>query len=127
MTQQKDKEGIVSYGYDIFFGRVIFEEGQEHFVSLNLHTGGSASFGSLETACEFFCNDVEKGKKILLSLSPGREEQRTRKDQWGEYTLAARKYEPLKSEQMDLLQSMYASREEIKAFPNPFEHQPLAH
>ena len=43
------------------------------------------------------------------------------------YTLAGRRYEPFKPEQMTLLQRMYTQREETRRFPNPFDNQPPLH
>jgi len=155
VAANKPKEEIDGLGYNQFIGREIFEDGDENFVTLNLHSMGSGSYLSLEQACDNLCRGVERGEKVLLYLSPGRVGLKTRRashifealnsalgeimregdaamvvDQGqGEetYTLAGRRYEPFKPEQMTLLQRMYQDKPEMKKFPNPFDAQPLIH
>ncbi|MDP3698068.1 MAG: hypothetical protein Q8R47_00625 [Nanoarchaeota archaeon] len=118
MILPKDKnDDIVNWGYDLFIGREIFEDGDEYVVTLNLqsqssHSYSAHSYWSLRQACEELCDSVKEGKKVLLSQSPNR---------------AGAKYAPFKSEQMDLLQRMYSERAEMKRFPDHFENQPYIH
>jgi hypothetical protein len=151
----KPKEEINGLGYDRFIGREIFEDGDENFVTLNLHSMGSGSYLSLEQACDDLCSGIESGERVLLYQSPGQVGFKTRRaphifealnsaladtmregdaamvvDQGqGEetYTLAGRRYEPFEPEQMTLLQKMYQDKEKMKRFPNPFDAQPLIH
>ncbi len=154
-TLNEPREEINGLGYDRFIGREIFEEGDENFVTLNLHSMGSGSYLSLEQACDDLCREVESGERVLLYQSPGQVGPKTRRTSHifealtsalaktmregnaamvveqgqGEetYNLAGRRYEPFKPEQMTLLQKMYQEKPEMKRFPNPFDAQPLIH
>ena len=107
------KDGLLDWGYDVFIGREIFEDGLEAFVTLPLQGRGASSYTSLVMACAELCNSIKDGKRVLLYQSPGQ--------------VAEAKYRPFKPEQMALLQRLYSRREEMKRFPDPFDNQPLLH
>ena len=109
---QESNDGMIDWGYDVFIGREIFDDGLEAFVTLSLQDRGACSYTSLVVACEELCDSVREGKSVLLYQGPGQAEA---------------KYEPFKPEQMTLLQRLYAQKEEMKRFSNPFENQPLIH
>ncbi len=133
--------------YDVFIGREILENGDEYFVTLYLHNGGSISYCSLWQACDDLCAAIKRGERVLLHESPGevgpkagrtselldivysallevaKEEYTIRIDKNGEedrYFIMGRRYEPFTLDQMLRLKQMYESRPDMKNFPNPF-------
>src|SRR3989344_8471588 len=98
-------KGGIDDGYDLFIGRELFENGDEYLVTVSLQSQACNSYWTLEQACEELCNSVKEGKSVLLSQNPNR---------------AGATYKPFRPEQLDLLQRLYARREEMKRFPDTF-------
>ena len=109
--------------YDIFIGREIFDDGLETFVTRPLQGSGVCSYASLIIACEELCNSVREGKSVLLYLAPDQVSPLTRERPGSTES----RFESFKPEQMGLLQRLYAQKEEMKRFPDPFDNQPQIH
>lgn len=119
MANKKSK--INSFGYDTFIGREIFKDRHESFVSLDFSDLSSVSCSSLDFMLYYLCDQVKKGKKVLLCKSPGEKGPTKHTSPTGDYIIAGRKYEPLKPEQMDSFKKMYGIEPEMKKFPSPFK------
>jgi hypothetical protein len=111
---------IHSFGYDSFIGREIFKDRHESFVSLDFSDLSAVSCSSLDFMLYYLCDQVKKGKKVLLCKSPGEKGPTKHASPTGEYIIAGRKYEPLKPEQMNYFRKMYRLETEMKRFPDPF-------
>ncbi|GEM_PF-4427336 len=106
--------------YDVFIGREIVENGEEYLVTVSLPSQACSSYWTLEQACEELCDSVKAGKSVLLYQTPDQAAPLTRKIP----KVTESRYQPFKPNEMDLLQKLYAEKEEMKRFPNPFENQP---
>ena len=105
-----------SYGCENFMGLEVLPDGEERFVALNLHGGGTCNYSSLEMACMILCAETKRKRKILLFKSPG--------NVYSENPAKEVKYLPFKQEQMHALERLYESNIEMKTYSNPFLNQP---
>jgi len=109
--------GLNDYGFHVFIGREIFDEGHECFVTLDVR--GGTSYTTLDQAVGDLFRAVEKGRKVLLSKSPGR---------WvcppNRPTLASRTYFPFNKFHIKEVKRKFEANPNMKNFDNPFNYQP---
>ena len=98
---RKPREGIDSWGFDIFFGK----EGRT-YVLHHLKKDFSFQLGSAGLAYDFMCDYVKEGKKILFRVSPGST------------------FKTFSGKTLRLMREAYEREEGENGFQNPFEYQP---
>jgi hypothetical protein len=113
----RNGNGMNDFGYHVFIGREVFDEGHSNIVIVDAL--GSTSGGSLEGSFEEICDCVKKKRKVLLTKSPGR---------WvsppGPYHLAPRTYVPFEAAELKQLSRKFEASAEMKGHENPFLYQP---
>jgi len=114
---RRNRHSLNDYGFHLFIGREVFDNGQEVFVTLD---NGSKSYIPLCAALEELCEAVKKGRKVPLTRSPGRFET----DPDDPLSLASRTYEPFDGKQMATLKKRFLDNTEMQKFDNPFNYQP---
>lgn len=112
-----ERDGLDDYGFHVFIGREEFADGDKNFVTLDVT--GSISYLTLEQALDDLVSAVKKGRRVLLSKSPGMWECPKSRPY-----LASRTYLPFHVLQMIELQQKFEYNPEMAEFENPFKYQP---
>lgn len=110
-------DGLEDYGFHVFVGREVFDDGHEVFVTLDAVAG--TSYTTLNQALGDISSAAEKGRKVLLSKSPGRWECPPDRP-----SLAPRTYLPFDEAQMSELQQQFEANPKMFKVENPFNYQP---
>ena len=113
----RGKECLKDYGFHVFVGREVFDEGHEVLVTLDAVAG--TSYDTLNQALKDISSAAEKGRRVLLSKSPGRWECPP-----GRPSLAPRTYLPFDETQMSELQQQFEANPKMLKVENPFNYQP---
>jgi len=113
----RGKESLKDYGFHVFVGREVFDDGHEVLVTLDAVAG--TSYTTLNQALGEISSAAEKGRRVLLSKSPGRWECPP-----GRPSLAPRTYLPFDKDQMSELQQQFEANPKMFKVENPFNYQP---
>ena len=114
---------LKDYGFHLFLGREVYGDGHEHFVKLEvvnvMLSLGIIKYDTLDAVLEHLFSDTKKGRKILLSESPGKLECSQDK------SIGSRTYMPFSETQMLELYQRFIKNPEMEKFKNPFDYQPV--
>jgi hypothetical protein len=110
-------DGLKDYGFHMFIGREVFEEGHEYIVTVSY--GSSISGGSIDSATGDLIQGVSQQRKVLLTKSPGK---------WT-YSgkgppLASRTYLPFNEKDLEKIKRGFEANLLSKGLENPFNYQP---